>query len=235
MTCRRHSRVASVHSRSMCHSWVATCGRILTSRTSIPSSRTELETLRDWNSRPCLRIAALASPCRSHHNPPPHTNEESMNKTWIRGLTGLALVVSTVACHTEDITTANQNPNSPTDAPASALFTSATAASVRRWVGFGGPAIITQQLANTTYPTADSYIGLQADATTGTFNAAYTNDLQDFRQVISKGKVAGRAAVYGPAMVLQVWDFSYLTDQWGDVPYSDALKADSGVVSPKYD
>jgi hypothetical protein len=36
-------------------------------------------------------------------------------------------------------------------------------------------------------------------------------------------------------MVLQVWDFSYLTDQWGDVPYSDALKADSGVVSPKYD
>lgn len=158
-----------------------------------------------------------------------------MNNIWLRGLMGLALVGGAVACNTENITAANRNPNSSTDAPAGALFTSATAASVRRWVGFGGPAIITQQLANTTYPTADSYISLQADGTTGTFNAAYTNDLPDLRQVISKGKAAGHAAVYGPAMVLQTWDFSYLTDQWGDVPYSDALKADSGVVTPKYD
>jgi len=158
-----------------------------------------------------------------------------MNKTWLRGLTGLALVSSAVACHTDNITTANRNPNNPTSAPAGALFTSATAAAVGRWVGFGGPAIITQQLANTTYPTADSYISLQADGTSGTFNSAYTNDLQDLRQVISKGRQANQPGVYGPAMVLQVWDFSYLTDMWGDVPYSDALKADSSIVAPKYD
>lgn len=158
-----------------------------------------------------------------------------MNKTWLRGLPGLAVVAGAVACNSADITTANRNPNNPTTAPAGALFTSATAASVRRWVGFGGPAIIVQQLANTTYPTSDSYIGLQADATTGNFNSAYTNDLQDFRQVISKGKAAGQPGVYGPAMVMQTWDFSYLTDEWGDVPYSDALKADSTVVTPKYD
>lgn len=158
-----------------------------------------------------------------------------MNRTWLRGLTGLALMAGAVACNVDNITTANRNPNSPTTAPAAALFTSATAASIRRWVGFGGPAIITQQLANTTYPTADSYISLQADATTGTFNAAYTNDLPDLRQVVAKGKAAGQAGVYGPAMVLQTWDFSYLTDQWGDVPYSDAVRADSGVVTPKYD
>ena len=158
-----------------------------------------------------------------------------MNKIWLRGLPGLALVAGAVACNSADITSANRNPNSPTTAPASALFTSATAASVRRWVGFGGPAIIVQQLANTTYPTSDSYIGLQADATTGNFNSAYTNDLQDFRQVIAKGKAAGQPGVYGPAMVMQTWDFSYLTDEWGDVPYTDALKADSAVVAPKYD
>lgn len=158
-----------------------------------------------------------------------------MNKIWLRGLTGLALVTGVVACNTSDITTANRNPNNPTTAPAGALFTSATAASVRRWVGFGGPAIITQQLANTTYPTADSYISLQADGTTGTFNAAYTNDLADFRQVIAKGRAAAQAGVYGPAMVLQTWDFSNLTDQWGDVPYSEAVRADSGIVTPKYD
>lgn len=158
-----------------------------------------------------------------------------MKKTWLRGLTGLALMTGAVACNTDNITTANRNPNDPTSAPAGALFTSATAASVRRWIGFGGAAIITQQLANTTYPTADSYISLQADGTSGNFNAPYTNDLPDLRQVIAKGKAAGDAGVYGPAMVLQTWDFSYLTDQWGDVPYSEAIRADSGIVTPKYD
>ena len=162
-----------------------------------------------------------------------------MNKTWLGGLahgvTGLAIITGAVACNTENITTANRNPNSPTSAPAGALFTSATAAAVGRWVGFGGPAIIIQQIANTTYPTADSYISLQADGTTGTFNSPYNNDLQDLRQVISKGRAASTPGVYGPAMVLQTWDFSYLTDYFGDVPYSDALKADSGVVAPKYD
>lgn len=158
-----------------------------------------------------------------------------MKETWIRGLTGLALVTGAVACNTSDITSANRNPNSPTTAPSGALFTSATAASVRRWVGFGGPAIITQQIANTTYPTADSYISLQADGTSGNFNSAYTNDLADLRQVVAKGRAAGLPAVYGPAMVMQTWDYSYLTDQWGDVPYSQAAKADSGIVTPKYD
>lgn len=158
-----------------------------------------------------------------------------MNRTWLRGVTGLALLVGTGACNTGNITADNRNPNSPTTAPAGALFTSATVAAVRRWVGFGGPAIIAQQLANTTYPTADSYISLQADGTSGAFNAAYTNDLADLRQVIAKGKAAGDAGVYAPASVLQTWDFSYLTDQWGDVPYSDALKADSNVIAPRYD
>jgi hypothetical protein len=158
-----------------------------------------------------------------------------MNKTWIRGLTGLALMTGAVGCNTDNITSANRNPNNPTTAPAGALFTGATAASVRRWVGFGGPAIITQQLANTTYPTSDSYVSLQADGTSGSFNSPYTSDLADFRQVIAKGQTAGDAGIYGPAMVIQTWDFSYLTDQWGDVPYSEAVKADSGIVSPKYD
>jgi hypothetical protein len=158
-----------------------------------------------------------------------------MNNTWLRGLTGLALVAGAVACNTDNITSANRNPNSPTTAPAGALFTHAVAASVGRWVGFGAPAVIIQQFADATYPTVDSYISIEADGTTGNFNAPYTNDLADLRQVISKGRAASEPAVYGPAMVLQTWDFSYLTDQWGDVPYSDALKADSGVVTPKYD
>lgn len=160
-----------------------------------------------------------------------------MIKTW-RGLAGLVLItgaVATVACNTADITDANQNPNNPTSAPPGALFTNATVTSVRRWVVFGSVAVLTQQFSSVLYPTVDSYISLQADRTSGSFTSAYTSDLADFRQVIEAGKASGQAGVYGPAMVLQTWDFSNLTDQWGDVPYSEALKADSGILTPKYD
>ena len=157
-----------------------------------------------------------------------------MNRLLLGGLAGLTLV-ALAGCGASDLTNTNQNPNSPTTAPAGAIFTSATVAGVRRFVGFGGPAIIMQQFADATYPTSDSYIGLQADATSGTFNGAYTNEQADFRQVIKQGTAAKRPGVYGPAMVMSTWDFDYLTDLWGDVPYSQAAKADSGVVTPAYD
>jgi SusD/RagB-like outer membrane lipoprotein len=158
-----------------------------------------------------------------------------MTKTWIRGLTGLALITGAVACSTDNLTNANRNPNSPTSAPPGALFTNATVTSVRRWVVFGNVAVLTQQFSSVNYPTVDSYISLQADGTSGTFTGTYTSDLPDFAKVIDAGKAAGQPGVYGPAMVMQTWDFSNLTDQWGDVPYSQALKADSGVIAPQYD
>jgi len=157
-----------------------------------------------------------------------------MAKTW-RGVAGLMLVMSAAACHTDDITNANQNPNDPTSAPPGALFTNATITSVNRWVRFGSTAVLAQHFSSVLYPTVDSYLTLQADNTNGQFTATYTSDLADFRQVIQAGKADNRAGIYGPAMVLLTWDFSNLTDQWGDIPYSEALKADSGIVTPKYD
>lgn len=157
-----------------------------------------------------------------------------MTRIW-RGLLGLALISGAVACNTDNLTSANQNPNSPTSAPPGALFANATVNAIRRWVVFGSGAVLTQQFSSVLYPTVDSYVSLQADGTSGTFTGAYTSDLADYRQVISAGKAQGQAGLYGPALVMQTWDFSNLTDQWGDIPYSEALKADSGIVTPKYD
>ena len=157
-----------------------------------------------------------------------------MTKTW-RGVVGIALVVGTAACHTDSITDANRNPNDPTSAPPGALFTNATITSVRRWSGFGSVAVLAQQFSSVLYPTVDVYTTLQAANTNGSFTAAYSNDLADFRQVIQAGRATNQAGIYGPATVLMTWDFSNLTDQWGDIPYSEALQADSGIVTPKYD
>jgi len=157
-----------------------------------------------------------------------------MTKTW-RSVVGLVLIMGTAACHTDSITNANRNPNDPTSAPPGALFTNAAITSVRRWTGFGSVAVLAQHFSSVLYPTVDSYLTLQATNTNGSFTSAYTSDLADLRQVIQVGRAAGNAGIYGPAVVLQTWDFSNLTDQWGDIPYSEALSADSGVVTPKYD
>jgi hypothetical protein len=53
--------------------------------------------------------------------------------------------------------------------------------------------------------------------------------------VINKAVALKRPATYGPALAMQVWDLSYMTDTFGDIPWSQALKADSGVFSPAYD
>src|SRR5581483_9373919 len=62
-------------------------------------------------------------------------------------------------------------------------------------------------------------------------------ELQDLSKVIAAGKAANDAGVWGPATIMQVWVFSYLTDTWGDIPYSEALQGDStgGTLTPKYD
>lgn len=161
-----------------------------------------------------------------------------MTNTWLTRAAAVLLLIGAVACNTDNITSANRNPNNPTDAPAGALFTGAVASSVGRWLGgydFGQVEILVQQLAETTYPQEDEYVNLQADRTQTWFNNSYTTDLINFRKVIAKGNAASQAGVFGPPMVMQTWEFDYLTDTFGDVPYSQAAKADSGITTPKYD
>ena len=46
-----------------------------------------------------------------------------------------------------------------------------------------------------------------------------------------------KLALEGAAKVMRVWNFMYLTDIWGDVPYSEALQGFEidGTLTPKYD
>lgn len=154
---------------------------------------------------------------------------------------GLALGVGVAACNPDRLTSMNVDPNNPTDAPPGPVFTDAVRVAVNRWLGSGydmnQTSFVTQQLAQTTYPTVDSYVNLQAASTSNTFDNAYSGELVNFEKVIEKGQELGRPSIYGPAMVMQTWAYGYLTDTYGDVPYSEALQADEpdGSVTPAYD
>ena len=170
----------------------------------------------------------------------------------ILALAGYLLGAGVVACSNDRLTSLNTNPNSPEDAPAGPVFTQAitgtptslalvlSSGAASRWLGVTSQTqleLVAQHLAKTQYPDEDRYARIQAGDTQNAFNGAYSGDLEDLRQVIVKGRTAKAAAVYGPAMVMQAWEFANLTDSWGDIPYSQSLAGDSSahVFTPTYD
>ena len=158
--------------------------------------------------------------------------------TNIRPLLGLGLVAALAACDADELTNANRNPNSPTDAPSEALFTSAARNGVGRWQdGIGGTRYTSfaQHFAEVQYPESDQYTRLRASGTSGLFNASYNVELQDLQIVIDRGRAANNPGLWAPAEVLQTWELGILTDAFGDIPYKDAFRADELVLQPTYD
>lgn len=162
------------------------------------------------------------------------------NKRMIRAVAGAAAVAGLMACG-NGLTDVNRNPNNPTDASAASLFTNAVRTSVSRWLGttynWRGGEFLAQHLAEVQYTDEDTYLRLGRAYMTSTFDGAYYQELEDLRKVIGKGTAAGDAGIYGPAAVMKVWTSDFLTDSWGDIPYSQALAADSagGSGKPAYD
>ena len=150
----------------------------------------------------------------------------------------LGCLAAVSACKT-DLTDLNTNPNSPTSAPATTLFTQATSSSLGTWAGVGVQNSMTelfaQQVAQIQYIDEDrGHIrGTTVDAL---FSGQYSGPLEDYRKVIDQGTTAKQNNTAGPAKVMQSWIFQQMTDVWGDIPYTEALAGDvGGSLTPKYD
>lgn len=163
-----------------------------------------------------------------------------MNKTFLRAGSAAALAFALYACNNDSITALNTNPNSPEDVAAGPLFTEASRLMTTRW--FGGIDLrayewIDQHLSEVQYNDEDRYLRVHAADTEGTFNGAYAGELKDLTQIVAKGTVLKDAGIYAPAVALRTLTFSYVTDSWGDVPYTAALKGDSvgSSLQPVYD
>jgi hypothetical protein len=154
---------------------------------------------------------------------------------------GMLLAAGALACNNDTITNLNQNPNNPTSAPPGPVFTQAVRLSASRFIGNGfalrQTEFVAQHWAEVQYPDEDRYARLGPADVQGTFNGAYVSEIEDLKNVAKGGLAATNPAVYGPASVLLSWDYEYLTDTWGDIPYSMALAGDSASpnFSPVYD
>jgi outer membrane lipopolysaccharide assembly protein LptE/RlpB len=62
----------------------------------------------------------------------------------------------------------------------------------------------------------------------------YSQGLTDFATIIKIGEGTGNVNYQGVGLILKSWSFQLLTDLYGDIPYSQAVKIDE-TLTPKYD
>jgi len=163
-----------------------------------------------------------------------------MNITKITCAAGLLLAVGVVGCNNDSITNINTNPNSPPSAPPGPVFTQAAISSAASFLGgfsFAQTELVAQHWAKGQYTDEDRYARLDPASTQGTWNGAYPGQLKDLKGLTQVGVAANQPGLYGPAMILTAWNYSYLTDTWGAIPFSQALAGDSvgGSLTPAFD
>ncbi|GAB2787131.1 SusD/RagB family nutrient-binding outer membrane lipoprotein [Rhabdobacter roseus] len=162
--------------------------------------------------------------------------------------TALAGLLTISSC-TDGFDKMNTDPNSPTAIGAQYLLPTGLEASIDRYWGhrtrferinIDAAELYVQHLTRNIYSNeGDDYTvspALVANNWKGFFNDALLN----FQRIIIQSAPDGTApnANYeGVALVMRTWVFSLLTDMYGAIPYSEAIKGTSGepIYTPKYD
>jgi len=153
----------------------------------------------------------------------------------------VALVMSASACD-QGLSGLNENPNAPTDVGAEYLLPQALQSTVEyanynTWFTLEFTGLFAQHWAKIQYTDEDRY-ELRPNIIDGFWNNFYSIPLKDWELIIEKGQATGLANHEAIARIGKVYTFHLMTDIWGDIPFSEALKADdpgSPITAPAYD
>ncbi len=140
----------------------------------------------------------------------------------------LFTVVNLSSCKEfSDFGDTNVNPAVTTSPSPPALLTSSLSGLGGNWTTERRPAYYAQYITETQYPTTS----LNAVSTTSSFSGNYSGTLYDLEniQLLNPSKNMNNVA-----KIVQQFIFWQMTDRWGDIPYSEALKGQE-VQTPKYD
>jgi hypothetical protein len=152
-------------------------------------------------------------------------------------ITLIAVGLVMASCNWDDFGSINVNPNQATTPKTSALLTNAMLTIGGQTLATQG-ALYAQHVANKQYTSGDNYQTINF-ATDGFYNGPLM-DLQkiiemntnDPSSVVSEGFNANQIAI---AQIMMSLYYLHMTDRWGDLPYSEALKGAEGLLTPKFD
>ncbi|MEM1319202.1 MAG: SusD/RagB family nutrient-binding outer membrane lipoprotein [Bacteroidota bacterium] len=156
-------------------------------------------------------------------------------KLFNKSILLLSLVLLLQAC-TDDFEEINDNPNFPTIDEANPalilpkiLFEAGD--EITSDIAWGTGNIIAQLVATNNFTGVDRYL---LGTYEGTWNLMYRN-MRDANNLVALGETVNNAAYQGAGIVLRTWMLANLTEMYGDVPYTEALKGKEQQFLPKYD
>lgn len=153
-----------------------------------------------------------------------------------------ALLLFVGACKPSEFDDTNVDPNNPSSPNTALLLTSAIRNLGSQTAGITGfeKDLYPQYLSEIQYTNASRYFNRVFD-----YNPIYNGPLEDLQTIYTLNTSSEKEASYvkiggsnanqiAIARILKAFYFLHLTDRWGDIPYSEALKG-SEVLLPKFD
>jgi len=147
-----------------------------------------------------------------------------------------SLLVS-VGCDS-DFEEINQDPNNPLAVPADLLIPgiarAAQNSNYSTFIGGDMGACWSQQFSKVQYNDEERYIPRQG-VISGVWNTWYAVVIADADAMYNIAEADGNNNMMGVALTLQAYGYAFLTDVYGDIPFSEAITADEGNIAPAYD
>jgi len=143
----------------------------------------------------------------------------------------IVLIIALTSC--DDFEELNINPNEPTKVSSGVLFTSAIRTSVQ--TTSNEAFLLSNNIAQLTAKTLRAEVDFYGWNAFPTVWEGLYESLTDLSSLISIAREENNDKMVGAAMVFESWIFSELTNAYGDIPYSDAIKGEESVFTPKYD
>ena len=149
-------------------------------------------------------------------------------------IAALALVVFFSAC--DDFGDMNENPNAPSAISNNPelLLTGIQKDIVNRMVNdsWGEGNLMAQYVAKIVFTAFDQF---EWGTNGGTWNTIYRSS-REVQNLLAIAEETGNDSYKAVGLVMRAWMFQILTDMWGDVPYSEALKGKTeDIFTPAYD
>ncbi|QJW90976.1 SusD/RagB family nutrient-binding outer membrane lipoprotein [Spirosoma taeanense] len=146
-----------------------------------------------------------------------------------------ALTLANSACK-EDFFDINTNPNTLPTATPNYVFTNAQNTTTQNLLGINelGSYWAGQWTQSNGYIISTTQFGY--NFTNGDFNYwdGYYDNLYDYQYVIDNADANNQKFLKGPAKVMKAMIYQQLVDMYGNLPYTEALKANA-VLAPKFD
>ncbi|MBI9040621.1 SusD/RagB family nutrient-binding outer membrane lipoprotein [Lutibacter sp.] len=132
----------------------------------------------------------------------------------------------------------NTDPNNPVAVPSDLLIPGVVRGAMNRsystFVGGDMGACWSQQFAKVQYNDEERYQPRQG-VITQVWDDYYSVVISDADAMYNIAVAEENNNMQGVALTLQAYGFAFLTDAYGDIPFSEAIKADEGIIAPVYD